>query len=297
MSASTSIPSVTPTSGLKRWVAKRPLPAYFIMAFAFSWVAVLPLILSRSGLISVNLPTTPFLILGALLGPTLSAYIATWVQSGRTGMRQLLARYVQWRVGLGWYLLVLFGPLVVLTLGAVPFLGSSILVAFSQNLPLLLSLYLPALVVGIFFGPLWEEPGWRGFALPRLQTRYGALLGSLILGVLWGLWHFPGFLGGWLGPLSVSSFAALLVGTTAFSIIMTWVYNNTQGSLLIMILMHSAFNAASSFGSKILPANIPGTLGTIVYSGWIPAATYAVCALLVIVLTRSRLSYRSEGDA
>ena len=103
------------------------------------------------------------------------------------------------------------------------------------------------LVVGVILGPLWEEPGWRGFALPRLQERFGPLLASLILGVLWAAWHAPGFPGGWMQ----GSILALLMGSMAFSIIMTWVYNNTHGSILLMILLHSASNAAVSVGVQV----------------------------------------------
>src|SRR5690606_25377036 len=118
----------------------------------------------------------------------------------------LLGRYVQWRAGMQWYLLVLFGPLLALTIGAIPFLGMSILSAFINNAALIASFYLPVLVVGIILGPLWEEPGWRGFALPRLQRQYGPLAGTVTLGLLWSLWHLPAFLGGWLGPLTLSTF-------------------------------------------------------------------------------------------
>ena len=191
---------------------------------------------------------------------------------------------------------VLAGPLVVLTLGAIPFLGVSILGAFVQNLPLVLSFYLPLLLVGAILGPLWEEPGWRGFALPRLQQQYGPLAGTAILGVLWGLWHLPGFFGGWLGELSLSSLSASLLGITAFAFILTWAYNHTRGSLLIMILLHSAFNAASAFGGQILPADMPETVRALVFSGWIPAATYTACAILILLFTRGSLSYHPEAN-
>lgn len=228
---------------------------------------------------------------GALAGPTLSAFIVTAVQSGRPGVRRLFDRYKQWRVGLQWYLLVFVGPLLALTLGAVPFLGVSIVGAFMRNLPLLVTSFLPILVLGMILGPLWEELGWRGFALPRLQDRHGPIFGTLVLGVLWSLWHLPGFVGGWLGSLTASSVIALTLGTIAGSFILTWVYNNTGGSILMMILLHSSINAASAFGGNLLPAEMPVAIASLVYSGWIPAATYTVWALLIILLTRGRLSY------
>lgn len=288
------MPGGAPVSPLRRMLLSYGLLAYFVMAFAFAWLAVLPLLLGRSGLFSLpaELPVEPFQIAGAFAGPTLAAFIVTAVQSGRAGVRQLLTRYVQWRAGIHWYLLVLFGPLLALTVGAIPFLGWSIFSAFIDNAPLIVSFFLPVLVVGIILGPLWEEPGWRGFALPRLQGRSGPLSGAVILGILWSLWHLPAFLGGWLGPLTLSTFTSQLLGTIASSIIITWVYNNTRGSLLLMILFHASFNAALAYGGRILPMPLPPATASLVNSGWIPALTYTVWALLLILVTRGRLSYR-----
>lgn len=299
MTLPTAVPGGAPISPLRRMILSHGLLAYFVMAFAFAWLAVLPLLLARNGLLGLpaNLPVEPFQIAGAFAGPTLAAFIVTAVQSGRSGVRRLLGRYVQWRAGMQWYLLVLFGPLLALTIGAIPFLGVSILSAFIDNAPLIASFFLPVLVVGIILGPLWEEPGWRGFALPRLERRYGPLAGTIILGLLWSLWHLPAFLGGWLGPLTLSTFSAQLVGTVASSIIITWVYNNTRGSLLLMILLHASFNAALAFGGRILPSQLPAATANLVNSGWIPALTYTAWALLLILITRGRLSYGPAVEA
>ena len=283
---------------LRTMIIDHPLLTFFILAFVLAWLAVSPLLLSKAGLLALppDLPVELFLIAGAFAGPTLSAYITTLILDGWIGVRQLLRRYFQWRVGIGWYLFVFISPIVALTLGAIPFLGSSILKSFSQNWSLLLSLYLPASVVGILFGPLWEEPGWRGFALPRLQQRFGAMPGTLILGLLWSLWHLPGFIGGWLGPFTLSSFSALMLGTTAMAFVLAWVYNNTRGSLLLMIFFHAALNAASSFGGKILPSDMSAAVRSLVESGWIPAVTYTLWALLVIFFTKGSLSYRRDPE-
>jgi len=287
----------TSASTNRNILARHPLASYFGMAFAFAWIAVLPLLLSRAGIIAAELPVEPFQIAGALAGPTLAALIVTAATSGKSGVRQLLRRYVQWRAGLQWYLIVFFGALVVLTLGATVWFGTTMFQGFIQKLPQVLALYFPFLVVGVLLGPLWEEPGWRGFALPMLQSVYGPFLGTLILGLLWGVWHLPGFLGGWLPALTLSSFLAMLVTTISFSILMTWVYNNTRGSLLLMILLHSSSSAAVATGGIILPTEMPETIHAIVYSGWIPATTYAVCALILLAITRGRLSYKEVNQA
>lgn len=104
---------------------------------------------------------------------------------------------------------------------------------------------LPQVIV-ILLISLGEEFGWRGFALPRLQKRLSALNSSLILGVIWGIWHYPGFLIGAGVPLDMP-FAVFVLWTVLAAILMTWVYNNTGGSVLSAILMHSAANATFNY--------------------------------------------------
>ena len=184
--------------------------------------------------------------------------------------------------------------LLALTLVAALVVGPAVLTEFLKNIGLILPTYLLTLIVGVILGPLWEEPGWRGFALPRLQARFGPLVGTLILGVLWALWHIPGYLGGWMG----AGLAVLIVSSAAFSMIMTWVYNNTRGSILLMILLHSSSNAAISIGSKVLPTDLPASLNAVVYGGWVPAITYTMIAVGLILITRGKLSYgRSDSLA
>jgi membrane protease YdiL (CAAX protease family) len=262
-------------------ISRHPLVSFFGMAFLFTWLAVTPLLLNPS------LPIQPFQILGALAGPTLSAVIVIAATQGKSGLRGFFKRYIQWSEGLIWWLFVLFGILIALTLVATAILGISVLGEFVQKPMAILPMYLLTLVVGMILGPLWEEPGWRGFALPRLQERFGPLLGTIILGVMWAAWHAPGYPGGWLQ----GSILALLVGSIAFSIIMTWVYNNAHGSILLMILLHSASNAAISVGTQVLPTDLSTALSSFVYSGWIPAITYAIIALPVLIFTRGKLSY------
>jgi len=273
---------------MKHIISEHPLISYFTMAFLFSWIAVLPLLLDHT------LPIEPFQIFGALAGPTLAAVIAIAVTDGKAGLGAFFKRYVQWRAGIVWWLIVLFGVLVAMTITATLIVGTSVAAEFVRNIGLILPTYLITLIAGIILGPLWEEPGWRGFALPRLQTQFGPLAGTLILGMLWALWHIPGYLGGWL---AAGTFLALIVSTAAFSIIMTWVYNNTRGSLLLMILLHSSGNAAISVGSRVLPANLSPTISAFVYGGWIPAITYTFIAVALIVITRGRLSYVQESRA
>ena len=269
---------------MKNAVTRYPLIAFFTMAFLFSWTAVLPLLLNPA------LPVEPFQILGAFAGPTLSALIVTAALEGRKGIAVFFKRYLQWRVGLVWWLIVLFGILLSLNTVATLFVGISVWREFFQSLLIILPTYLLTLLVGVILGPLWEEPGWRGFALPRLQEQFGPIMGTLILGTLWALWHLPGYFGGWM----TAGILPLFLSSLAFSIVATWIYNNTRGSILLMILLHSSSNAAISIGSIVLPQNLSVSMNSFVFSGWIPAITYFILAAIILIATRGKLSYEQE---
>jgi membrane protease YdiL (CAAX protease family) len=276
---------------MKNLISRFPLVSFFVMPFLFTWIAILPLILNPT------LPVTVFQILGAFAGPTISAIIIIAILNGRTGLREFFKRYIQLHAGIGWWLFILFGSLIALTIVASLLLGSAVMVAFFNNIGAIIATYLFTLIVGIILGPLWEEPGWRGFALPRLQQQVGPVLGSLILGVLWALWHLPGYVGGWMGALNAVTLLALIIGGMAFSLVATWVYNNTKGSILLMILLHSSSNAAVAVGTSVIPTDLSPGMHNFVYSGWIPAITYSVLASVILLFTRDKLSYRGPRSS
>lgn len=270
---------------MRKTLLKHPLITFFVMAFLFSWIAVIPLLLNPS------IPVEPFQILGAFAGPTLSAMILITLAEGRHGMGIFLKRYVQWRAGIGWWLIVLFGILILLNIIAAIIIGPSILVEFINNIGRILPTYLLTMIVGVILGPLWEEPGWRGFAFPRIQERYGPILASVVIGAMWALWHLPGYVGGWME----SNFLALLVYCIGFSIFAAWIYNNTRGSILLMILLHSSSNAAISVGGKILPTELPPAMQSFVYGGWIPVIMGGILAFTILIITKGKLSFQKEA--
>src|SRR5829696_503546 len=159
--------SARPASAQGSLLTRHPLTSFFVMAFAFSWIAWSPWVLSEdgAGLLPFSSPLLNSLAVpvGILLGPTLSGFIMTGVTEGREGIRRLLRRIVLWRVGLRWYLIALVGVPVVMALGTLIEPGG--VAALLALVPGYLLLYLLSFVLtAILGGPLLEEPGWRGFA-------------------------------------------------------------------------------------------------------------------------------------
>jgi membrane protease YdiL (CAAX protease family) len=147
----------------------------------------------------------------------------TAATEGKPGIQHLLHRFVLWRVGWQWYLVALIAVPAFLVLGYL--CAPEALAAFHNPFPQFLWVYPLFLILEIFTSGLAEEPGWHGFALPRLQTRYGPLLGTLILGTLWGCWHLPLFLAAWGNGGRWLNIASFIVTTIGSAIMITWVFN------------------------------------------------------------------------
>jgi len=191
----------------------------------------------------------PYLIFSAGAGPFLAAIIVLAIFEGREGLRNLFSQIGKWQLNTRWYLLALVIPL---ALAAV-----SLLFGFLTNgmkmpdlNPILSATYfLPFLLYMIVFTGLWEEPGWRGFALPRLQKSLNAENASWVLGLLWGAWHLPInlYLNWGAGPaVIIPLIIGLLLGTVGWTIVNTWLYNNTR-SVFLMILLHGWTNTIQSY--------------------------------------------------
>jgi membrane protease YdiL (CAAX protease family) len=290
----TTADNTVPLSGDARQglLARHPLVFFFLIAYAGAWLVEVPIALSETGtgLLPFTIPT-PLLALAiaaaTFVGPTLSAFIMTGITQGRIGIRRLLRRYVLWRVAFRWYLFVLLVIPAIELLGAIVVPGA---LASFQPLTLSLVLAYPVAFVSTFIlgGPLGEEPGWRGFALPRLQPLHGPLLGSVILGILWALWHFPLFWSGVWTPPTIPNMVMFIVMITALTIIMTWVFNNAKGSLLITMLMHASFN---TFANRIVAPLFPAPI--LSEYGLLPVLVgFVATALVLIAVTRGRLGYQ-----
>ncbi len=271
------------------WLARHPLVAYFALAYAVTWALWLPYYFSQSGLGLLPIKLPQILVLFGQYGPTVAAFTLAAATGGRPAVRALLRRYGQWRVHPGWYLLTIFAPLLLFALTVVARVGVGPLGALGQDGPsILLEYLLDALVLKLILGgALGEEAGWRGFALPRLQARFGALGASLLLGALWAGWHAPLYLSA--SRIANNPPLTFAVGVIATAVIYTWVYNRTGGSLLIAILLHAAINSVPAAVRELVPNMGAGEFFTLFIAG------YIVVALLLVAATRGRLGYRPEG--
>jgi uncharacterized protein len=299
MSAAAPVQPAAPQRGIKALLARYPLGSFFVMTYAFSWLVWSPWVLGQdgAGLLPINISQTASGYLNAtaiLAGPTLSAFIMTVTTEGREGVRRLLGRLVLWRVGFRWYLFALIGVPLIMLVGTM---------VYSMELPNLAALGGPSYLLGylasfalvtVLGGPLLEEIGWRGFALPRMERLHGPLLASLILGVLWALWHLPEFLvPSWAassGGGSILSIIRFIVFAITVTVVITWVFNNTRASVLLAILVHSSIDTftiplAAIFPAWAIASALPLTIG------------FGVVAVALIVLTRGRLDYGRLAEA
>jgi membrane protease YdiL (CAAX protease family) len=250
-------------------VRRYPLTAFFVLACALSWWPWI--------LYSVGLSPTP--IVG--VGPFLAALLVLAVTEGKSGVVGLLRRMVRWRVGIQWYAVALLLPIVVILAAAalnVFLLGAqrTSSVADLGGWSSFLLLFLLSLLIPGFAGT-WEEPGFRGYALPRLQFRYSALIASLILGVLWAFWHLPFVVTGeqiWID-------ATLFI--IEWSIVYTWLFNNAKGSVLIVMLFHAMNNTFSSaFESQMFSG------ADSVNQAWLRLALWGVVAIVLVIVYGSQ---------
>jgi membrane protease YdiL (CAAX protease family) len=273
-------------------LARYPLTFYFLIAYAFSWLVWVPLALSQddAGLLSFHSPigVSASVVVASFVGPFLSAFIMTGITEGREGIGRWLRQIVLWRVGLGWYLFTLIGIPMILVLGVIVLPGA--LASFKGLASLVPPRPWLSMIVYVFLhGPLGEEPGWRGFALPRLQRLHGPLVASLILGPLWALWHLPMFwVPAWSFPPTLPNIGLFVIASIPFTIIMTWVFNNTKGSVLMAILVHWTFDFTFVILNLLFTAPIVTDYGSTV-----PVLVgLGTAALLVIALTQGRLGYQ-----
>jgi hypothetical protein len=239
--------STTTASDPARHTRDRLLAVYWWLAFGITWgIGGLGLLIGdiRPGRPS---PLHPFHYLAAF-GPSIAGLVMTARAGGGAAVRRLLARVVPRRPSFAWYVIVLIG------FPALNLIGMAVLAPdglgrvprWNQIVALL------PLTLSTDTGPLGEEFGWRGFALPRLLQRQPPLVAALLLGAIWWAWHLPTFFIPGLSQYQLS-IPLFFVNVLALSVIMTWLYQRTRGDLLLMILIHVAANYCGWIG---VPFNI-----------------------------------------
>ncbi len=256
------------------------LAAFVVLAYGFSWAWTFPLAVAGDTIDKGRgWPTHA----PALLGPALAALIVTGWLSGRTGVADLLARMGRWHMPLRWW---------AWTLSPFAFLGIALAIdAVAGTLPRLSDFGrysgLPAIgvlavgVLAILVNGFGEETGWRGFALPLLQRRYGALAAALLVTPIWALWHLPYFFTiNTYRAMAPITYVGFVFGLACGSIVLTWLYNGTGGSILACAIWHGVYNLTT--------ATTGGT-------GTVAAVTTTFVIIQAIVLLGLELRARRAG--
>ena len=226
---------------MKDFLKRNSLIIGILLMFLLTW----PIDLSNSGVLPFKVPFAIYIFLG--WGFIFASLIMTGLTLGRDAVVALLKRFLIWRVDLVWY------PVAFFLIPGLNYLAI-LLNAMMTKKPIDFSTVLaydifgPSVNLALLIVPFFlfdaiangEEMGWRGYVLPRLQAKYNALTASLILSLIWAIWHIPKFITHW----DTTTFLWFTVDEIAKAIMLTWMYNNTGGSLLLATLFHASFNTA-----------------------------------------------------
>jgi membrane protease YdiL (CAAX protease family) len=273
--------------GFKAFIKRQPLLSMYIILFVLGWSGLILQVLDSQGLLSMPLPVSAFIQILTGWAPGIAAVLITAVLAGRAGVRDLLRRFLIWRVGLPWYILALF------LIAAIILGGIGLHVLFGGAVPLIPAAGSSVLNTGIVFvvfillGAMLntEEIAWRGFALPRLQARYGVLMAGLLLVIPEVALHIPLFFdktNPFFQTVGIYWFSAFSV---AMVFVYIFVFNKARGSLLIVTLMHASQNAWANLLSDDHMAR-PFQFSV---------ALVWMIALALVFFTKGQLGY--EGDS
>jgi uncharacterized protein len=293
-----TVPAATPQSAphysaLRRLVARHPVAAFLVMVYAVNTAVALSPLLTRRDILPFGL--APYDSLGHIFGVALPAFIVVAAMHGQAGVRDLARRSLRWRVGVRWYLIALLGVPLATVLCASVIFGLAPLNALVEKWELLFTVVLPQLLLLIVFYNVAEEVGWTGFLQARLQDRHGPLKASVIVTLPFALFHLPSWMVEFDLGLAQLHLVLLLTGAFGISqltgrVVIMWLYNNTHYSVLLVGIFHSSFNVTASAFDPFIPLP-PGS------TFLIAAPVVAVAAVLLIVFTRGRLSYRPDRTA
>lgn len=274
MNNNTEAKDIRPNSN---FIKKNSLIVFFVMSYLITIISIV--IINFGTIVSIDL----IFFYISIWSPTISAIIIAGIIGGWSEIKQLLSGFLKWKVGAFWYFtgfFLMIGPLV-FTLFYLLFGGEA-----PGNPGLTGGLIIITLINTIINGPLSEEAGWRGFALPKLESRFGSLISSLILGIIWACWHIPFYFIEQRMPFYIFIILVLVI-----TILMTWGYNNTKGSLLITVIFHFSFNFNGAFITGIL-----GLLPMMIFyiGGSVMIGIYVI--VVIIFAGPSKLSRKSDSE-
>lgn len=246
---------------INRNKTRSDLILFFILAYAISWAIAIPLALQKHHITQPVLPYWAHYFVG--YGPMLSALFVTWYSEGFEGLRKIGKNISAWNIHPRWWFIaispLLLGIAIALFMNL--FSGEKITISHFGMVN-----FLPPLGIGAFF--LWlftfgfgEEVGWRGYVLPRLQKKYNALMATTILTLFWAIWHLPQFFYLFAPAIAVGWAVGLFAGAVVF----TWIFNSTNGSILLVALFHGSFNFVTAAN---INNNIPAVLVSSVVMVW-----------------------------
>lgn len=253
-------------------IKKYQIILFFSLTLLLTWAMWLPAAIAKqNGSVPTLAPDTPLGSLGRWM-PGVVAILLVSLMSGKSGLGQLFRPLRIWRVNIFWYIFALAFPVVLFYAGKTidVLLGN----VYEVRAPIAAvpPAMAPFVIIFALPGVLAEELGWRGFALPRLQKTTSALLASVLIGLVWGIWHIPSLI--YFGELQTSPVitgALSVLNTILVTILYTWLFNNTQGSLLLVGLFHLAQQMTNNF-LGVLPTHTDTVL-------------LLVTAVLIITLT------------
>jgi membrane protease YdiL (CAAX protease family) len=284
---------------LKNITVKYPLLCFYGLTFLFSWCIWFPAIVAhyKTQVTIQNPKVLPFILLGSF-GPFFASIIVSGISGGKSQILRLFKKLIIWRVHVVWYGIAIFSCTLInffLSLCILPFLPdisfrvyiADVLKAFGVT-PLALLIKLPT-------GPLGEELGWRGFALPTLQMKLNnALKASILQGIVWAVWHTPILVfSEWRSHLPALIYFLVYVSMlTSYSILMTWVFNNTKGSVLHAMLLHAAFNG--TMGLLLSMLQVHETFGMLPMLIVVNCGNWVVALVLILFFGSKYLSRQKD---
>lgn len=263
---------------------------YFILTFIITWGSIFLVVgsvgfpISREQIDAAG----PMVYVGMLIGPSLAGILMIGLVEGRAGYRALFSRLGKWRVGIHWYAVALLTvPLLVLTiLYLLSLTDPEYLPAFTTS-DNRIGLVITGVVMGLAVG-FFEELGWTGFVVPRLRQRYGLLAAGMIVGVVWGIWHYPPFSPSGSDaevlPPVIYLLVLLFSFLPAYRILLVWIYDRTQ-SLLLVVLMHAPLSACQL---ALIPPTLSGS--KLVIYDLIFGASLWILAVVVLVVSPKKFT-------